>query len=233
MIVATHQPDYIPWLGLYYKMAHCDTFVYLDDVQFAKRGAHNFNDIKTPNGKLRLTIPVSQTRGDSINSVKVLYDLRWQEKHLKTIELAYKKTPYFNDIFPSIQSIISTEYPDLPSINYAINEYICGGFGIHPNIIRSSTLQISSNKEDRILDICEKIGATVYLSGNGARAYQDENHFQKRGIELQYLDYKPIVYPQRWGDFLPCMSVIDYIFNCGFDWEYVEHQVKLQACADI
>jgi hypothetical protein len=68
-------------------------------------------------------------------------------------------------------------------------------------------------------------GGTKYISGNGARAYQVEEHFIDQGLELEYLDYKPIEYPQLWGEFLPCMSVLDYIFNCGYDWDNVIRKV--------
>ena len=76
------------------------------------------------------------------------------------------------------------------------------------------------------MDLCAAVGGTRYMSGNGARVYQDESHFAARGIELTYLEYKPIEYKQLWKTFLPCMSVIDYIFNCGYDWDYVINEVK-------
>ena len=50
MKVAIHQPDYIPYLGFFYKMYKSDLFIYLDDAQFSNEAAHNFNKIKTPQG---------------------------------------------------------------------------------------------------------------------------------------------------------------------------------------
>ncbi len=89
-------------------------------------------------------------------------------------------------------------------------------------------MNIKTVREERVIDICSAVGGTEYLSGNGARAYQTESHFTDRGLKLTYLDYKPIEYKQLWpkAGFLPCMSVLDYIFNCGFDWEFVEKRVK-------
>ena len=83
-VVAIHQPDYIPWLGLYYKMAHCDVFIYLDDAQYSNQGDHNVNLIKTPQGSCRLKVPVEQHLGDLICNVRTKDELKWKEKHLKT-----------------------------------------------------------------------------------------------------------------------------------------------------
>jgi hypothetical protein len=90
-------------------------------------------------------------------------------------------------------------------------------------------MDLSTVREQRVIDICLKVGGTEYLSGNGARAYQMESHFTENGLKLVYLAYKPIQYRQLWPKvgFLPYMSVLDYIFNCGFDWEYVEEQVRM------
>ncbi|MBR0277410.1 MAG: WbqC family protein, partial [Clostridia bacterium] len=105
-------------------------------------------------------------------------------------------------------------------------KFICDGFKINSKILKSSDLDIATVREERIIDICKAVGADEYLSGNGARAYQTEEHFTQNGLKLTYLDYKPITYKQLWKDFLPCMSVLDYIFNCGFDWDYVEKSVR-------
>lgn len=226
MIVAIHQPDYIPWLGLYYKMAHCDTFVYLDDAQYSNEADHNVNVIKTPQGPLRLKIPVEQHLGDLICDVRTKDELHWKEKHLKTLQMNYSKTHYFEEIYPGLAEVIMNHQGSIADINMSINDYICNGFGIQTRILKSSSLSITSVREERVIDICCKVGGTEYLSGNGARAYQTESHFTDRGVKLTYLDYKPIQYPQIWGDFLPCMSVIDYLFNCGFNWAKVEKSVK-------
>ncbi|MBP3360156.1 MAG: WbqC family protein [Clostridia bacterium] len=226
MVISIHQPDYIPWLGFYYKMAHCDKFVYLDDAQFSNTAAHNFNVIKVSQGELRLKIPVDYKMGDKINNVRTKDELGWKKKHLKTIEYNYSKAPFFKKIFPELSDIYNDEYKNIADFNIRLNAYICDGFGIAPEIYRSSDLNINSAREERVLDICSALGGDEYLSGNGARAYQVEEHFTDRNIKLTYLDYKPIVYEQLWGDFLPCMSVLDYLFNKGFDWNYVEDCVK-------
>lgn len=226
MICAIHQPDYIPWLGLYYKVAHSDVFVYLDDAQYSNEADHNVNTIKTSNGAFRLKIPVEQHLGDIISDVRTRDELKWKDKHLKTIKMNYGKADYFNSIFPGFSDIIMEDYKSIADLNIAINKFICDGFKINSKILKSSDLDIATVREERIIDICKAVGADEYLSGNGARAYQTEEHFTQNGLKLTYLDYKPITYKQLWKDFLPCMSVLDYIFNCGFDWDYVEKSVR-------
>lgn len=228
MIVSIHQPDYIPWLGLYYKMAHSDVFVYLDDAQYSNEADHNVNKIKTPQGEFKLKVPVEQHLGDLICNVRTKDELKWKEKHLKTLKMNYAKAPYFDEIYPGLEAVILSHTGSIAELNMAINRYICNGFGIQTKILKSSDMNINTVREERVIDICLAVGGTEYLSGNGARVYQTESHFTDRGLKLTYLDYKPIEYKQLWPKvgFLPYMSVLDYIFNCGFDWEYVEDRVK-------
>lgn len=221
MNVGIHQPDYIPWLGLFYKMYLSDVFVHLDDAQYSNEAAQNFNKIKTAQGELRLKFPVEYHLGAPINTVRPKYELKWREKHLKTMEMNYTKAKFFKETFSELKDVFMVDYPNVAELNIAINEYIAGKFGIKPKFVRSSDFNMTSVREERVIDLCVTVGGTRYISGNGARVYQEEEHFTSRGVELTYLDYKPIEYPQVWKEFLPCMSVVDYIFNCGYDWDYV------------
>lgn len=225
MKVSIHQPDYIPWLGLFYKMYLSDVFIHLDDVQYSNQAAHNFNDIKTPQGVLRLKFPVEQHMGDSINQVRPKNELKWREKHLRTMEMNYAKAKFFKEIFPELKDVYMVDYPNVAELNIAINEYVARKLGITPKFVKSSEFGLQTNREEKVIDLCVAVGGKRYISGNGARVYQEESHFMERGVELTYVDYNPIVYPQLWKEFLPSMSVVDYIFNCGYDWEYVLNEV--------
>lgn len=226
MIVSIHQPDYIPYIGYFYKIAQSDVFVFLDNVQFSNDNMHHWNRIKTPQGELRLKIPVEYKFGDDINTVRPKNELKWREKHLKTIEMNYTKAKYFNDIFPKFKEIIMAKYNNLAELNIRVNQFICNEFGFKTKFILSSELDIDTAREKRVIDICLALGGKTYISGNGARAYQVPEHFNDSGIILKYTDYKTFEYPQLWGDFIPNLSIIDYIFNCGFDWEYIEKKMR-------
>ncbi len=228
MNVGIHQPDYIPWLGLFYKMFLSDVFVHLDDVQYSNEADHNVNCIKTPQGAFRLKFPVEQHLGQLINEVRPRYELKWREKHLRTYEMNYSKAKYFKDVYPELRDVYMVDYANVADLNIAINEYIAGKFGIIPKFVRSSEYGITSKREEKVIDLCLAVAGTCYISGNGARVYQEESHFTDKGLKLTYLPYKPIEYPQLWKSFLPGMSVIDYIFNCGYNWEYVLKEIEKQ-----
>ncbi len=226
MILSIHQPDYIPWIGFFYKVSRSDCLVYLDDVQFSNQAAHNFNYIKTAQDPFRLKIPVDYHFGDTINQVRTKDELSWKQKHLKTLEYNYSKAPFFKETFPEFENILNRHYCDISEFNIAMNNMILKGFNISTKLERSSNLNIKTKREQKVIDICLKMGSNTYLSGQGAKAYQIKENFNKNGIELLYLDYDPIKYAQIGKPFLPKLSVIDFIFNCGFDWAYIEKEIR-------
>lgn len=229
MKIAIHQPDYIPYLGYFYKMYLSDVFIFLDDSQYQKNYLNNRNKIKTPQGWIYLTIPVERKNGldTNINETRTIDEKGWKEKHLKTLEMNYKKCPYFDEIFPEIKYIIMQDYKSLSELNEALLIHIAKRFNILPEIVaNSSDLHLTTKKEERVLDIIKHYGADEYISGNGARQYQKEEDFEKEGIKLTYTDYQPISYQQRWGEFVENMSVLDYIFNEGYDFNKVVKKVR-------
>lgn len=228
MIVSIHQPDYISYLGYFYKMSKSDVFVYLDDCQFSNDNMHHWNRVKSPQGECRLKIPVEQHLGDFINHVRTRDELKWKQKHLRTLEMNYAKAPFFSEIYPEFEKRLLIDYPNLAEMNISINTWIAQSFGFKAKLLRSSEMNISTVREERVIDIVALLGGDTYLSGLGAKAYEVDDHFTARGINLVYTDYKPISYKQLWPKvgFLPYMSILDYLFNCGFDWKNVEEAVK-------
>ena len=226
MIIAIHQPDYIPYPGYFYKIAKCDCFVFLDDAQYSNEGICNWNRIKTPQGELRLKVPVKQTLGDTFQEVITRDYLGWKQKHLKTLKSNYSKAKFFDEIYADIENILIPEYKNIAEMNIAIIKQTCEKFGISKRFERSSCLDITTRREERVIDICSALGGDVYFSGNGASVYQVEDHFLKRGIKLQYTNYHSIIYKQCWGEFLPNLSIIDYLFNNGYDWSTFEEQMQ-------
>jgi hypothetical protein len=224
-IISVHQPNYIPWLGYFYKISQSDCFVFLDDAQFSNEGMHNFHYIKTPQGPLRLKIPVQQTLGDKINEVRTKDELDWKAKHLKLIETNYIKAKFFEETYCDLRSLFLQEYGSLAAMNSEIIRFISFKFGIYVEFMNASDLRISAAREEKILDLCSDLKADVYYSGTGARSYQKEENFYKRGIQLRYSEFKTFEYTQLWNGFCKNVSIIDYIMNCGYDWGNVlRHQ---------
>ena len=111
-------------------------------------------------------------------------------------------------------------------MNITIIKFICSKFGFNTQFVNSSALNIKTSKEERLLDICNELGGSIYYSGLGAKAYQDENNFIERGIKLQYIEYRPFEYSQLWGDFYANVSVLDYLMNSGYNWMQVIQNQK-------
>lgn len=218
---AIHQPNYIPWLGYFYKIYQSDIFVFLDDAQFSNEGMHNYHYIKTPQGPFRLKIPVAQKMGDKIFEVQAKDALGWKEKHLKTIENNYKRAPYYPEVFSDFEFLLQQNYESLSVMNMEIIRFICAKFGISTEFVIASELHLQTVREEKILDICNVLHADIYYSGTGARAYQKEENFKNRNIDLRYSVYKPFEYPQFFGAFQSNVTILDYLMQCGYDWENV------------
>lgn len=225
--IAIHQPNYIPWLGYFYKIYQADTFVFLDTVQYSNKGMHDYHYIKNPQGRFRLKIPVKCNFGDNIADVQLNNSVNWCESHLKQIEVNYKKAPFFNEVFNGLSDIYATQNQTMADFNIQLIQFIAEKFGINTNFVKSSELSVLSlNKNERIFGICNALNATIYYSGTGAAVYQNEADFAEHGIELRYSTFRPFEYPQFWGTFESNISIIDYVMHCGYDWGRVLENQK-------
>lgn len=225
-IIAVHQPNYIPWLGYFYKIYQSDIFVFLDDAQFSNQGMHNYIYIKTSSGSARLKYPVQQSLGDKINMVRPKDELGWKEKHLTMLKSNYQEAKYFKEVYNDYKELILKEYLNISSLNIALIKSFSEKLGIKTEYINSSDLIINSSKEDKIIDICSKLDATIYYSGTGAKVYQKEENFNSSGIELRYSVFTPFHYPQLWDGFQSNITALDFFMNCGYDWERVLNNQK-------
>ena len=219
MIVSVHQPQYLPWLGYFHKMYNSDAFVFLDNVQYKKGEYQNRNRIRTKDGELWLTVPVLKDTGPypNISSVRIDNAQEWQKKHWMTLGHYYAHAPFFakyNDFF---RDIYEKKWDMLIDLNMHIVQYIASSLGIDKPIYRESQLDIKTTETMRIIDICKALKADEYLSGIGGRAYLDEKKFEENGIKLHYQDFRHPEYPQRYSPFIPYMSTIDLMLNCGED----------------
>jgi hypothetical protein len=220
MIIAIHQPNFLPWLGYFYKISKVDVFVLYDDVQFTKNGFTNRNKIKTPNGELWLTLPVKQSGkfGQNINKTEIINSEKSQKKIIRTLEMNYKKCPFYDLYIDDLTSIFEKGISNISELNIELIKYICGVLCIKTKLILSSSLKDSElSSEDRLIEICKNLGGNTYLSGKGGANYQNPKKFEEAGIELVYTEFVFPNYEQPWGDFLGNLSIIDILFNIGAD----------------
>ncbi|MHC1706167.1 MAG: WbqC family protein [Bacteroidales bacterium] len=218
--VAIHQPNFLPWLGYFYKIKNSDVFVILNDVDFQTGNASSLTNrtrLKGPNGPFWLTIPVKTRLGSRlICDVLIDQNKPWQSKMEKTLLNFYSKTPFYNMYMERVMEVFSREKCSLSQLNTELIIFICGILEIETEIIISGSLSLSpAKKDEKILEICQKVNATHYLSGAGARKYNRPELFSKAAIDLTYTDFIHPEYPQGFKDFIPGLSILDVLFNCG------------------
>jgi hypothetical protein len=219
LIVSVHQPQYLPWLGYFDKVAASDLFVFLDMPQFKKREFQNRNRIKGPQGELWLTVPVI-SKGKFEQPIKdVLIDNTqgWQKSHWGSISQNLKKAPYWEKYSPGLERFYTSKFENLCDLNLQMCLWFFQELGIKTPWKIESEIGTGTVSTERLIELCKKTGGTGYLSGSGGKDYMDEARFTQEGLSLAYQHYTHPVYPQRHGDFLPYMSIVDLLMNVGPD----------------
>lgn len=216
--VAIVQSSYIPWKGYFDLIRAADEFILLDDVQFTKRDWRSRNRIKTKDGLCWLTIPV-HTSGRYQQRIMdtTIADPAWFERHWQTIHNAYARTPFFDAYAPQVrQAYERVTSARLSDVNRSLIECACQMLGITTPIRWSSEYHPREGRNERLIDLCVKSGATDYLSGPSARGYVDEAAFADAGVTVHFVDYSGYrEYPQPYPPFEHAVSVLDLLFCTG------------------
>ena len=216
MILTAHQPVYIPWLGLFHKIYLSEMFCLFDIAQYQTKDYNNRNKIKTNTGEIWLTVPIESKDhfNKKICDIKIINN-GWNRKHIKSIQLAYKKADYFKTYFEEVEGILSKQYDYLTDLNLDILKFMFRSLDINVPIVKASDYSFKGNKSDLVLDMCIKLGATKYIFGSQGKNYADVFSFNLQGIQAHFQDYQHPIYSQLHGDFIPYMSAIDLLFNMG------------------
>ena len=218
MILTAHQPSYLPWLGLFSKMAKSDVFVYLDTVSYSKWDWSSRNKIRVHNGTMWLTVPVL-TGGKSnqvFTEVKIDNTQKWARTHWKSISMNYSRTPYFSLYENFFKDVYHNEWEYLSELDEHITKFLIESLGIKIKFVKASTsLHLEGHKSSLVLDMCMKMNADVFIFGGEGKNYAQVDDFENVGINVIFQEYKHPVYPQIQGEFIPNISVIDLLFNCG------------------
>jgi hypothetical protein len=221
MILAIHQPQYMPWSGYFHKMVSADLFVLLDNVQFKKNEWQHRNRIKGPNGAQWLSVPTTYKFPQLINEVGIAEDHKWRNKHLRSIEMCYEKSRYFNEYIGCFEVFFNMEYNLLCQCNIASVKLLAECASIKTPLEIASSYTFAGSSTERLINICRHFGADTYLAGAGGHDYMDLSLFDKEGISVQFQEFHPSRYNQLWcndkNDFVPGLSLIDLLFNHGPD----------------
>ncbi|MFH2136970.1 MAG: WbqC family protein [Candidatus Omnitrophota bacterium] len=215
--IAIMQPGYLPWLGFFELMLRCDLFVFLDDVQYTVRDWRNRNKIRTKQGWQWLSVPVLHKgrRQQLIKDVQINDALPWKNKHLKAMEINYRKSRFFPDYFPGIEKIFAMDLPGLCDLNIELIVFLKECLKIDTPGIRSSSLTLKAGKNERIIDICQQLNAGELYDSQAASEFLEGALFAKKGIKIEFQKYNHPEYKQLYPPFIPYLSVIDLLFNYG------------------
>jgi len=221
-VVAIHQPNFLPWLGYFNKVEEADIFVALDSVQFQKTGGTWCNRVRIViNGQPAwITMPIDRSYSGlrSIREIRIA-DTSWRQTMLRTIRMAYTRASHFDEVFPVVSKLIGDSTRWLTEFNLACIKTLGTAIGLDADkIVLSSTLSVQGNATDLLIDIVKAVGGVAYLAGRGAGGYQEDGKFGAAGIELRFQDFVHPQYPQCGiAEFLPGLSIVDALMNCGFE----------------
>lgn len=222
MIVSIHQPNLFPWLGFFHKIHSCDVFVYLNHTENNPRTAIYTKRVKLLVNKQEfwLTCSLKNDPGiifQPINKMTIEKPDIIKDKHLKTIELNYKKAPFFKDVFYLIENFYNHKSSFISERNIDFIEEVCDVLFISTKRVLSSELNLSSQSTQLLIDITKKLNGKTYLAGGGASGYQEDSLFQENGIQLSFQNFKHPTYQQlNSQNFISGLSIIDALMNLGF-----------------
>ncbi len=218
MTLTSHQPAYIPWLGLIDKIAQADTFCLLDTVQYLPKEFQNRNRIKTPAGPIWLSVPVLRKgyRDKPLDEIRIDNRQPWQRKHWAAITQNYGRAPYFDVYAPWLEVFYrESQWETLAQLDEVMLRWFLLTLGVKTSFLRASDYDFQGVKSGLVLDMCRQLGATTYIFGALGRDYADVPAFDAAGVEVRFQDYAHPTYPQQHGGFVPNLSVLDLLLNCG------------------
>ena len=218
MIVSIHQPNFFPWLGYFDKINKSEKFIFLTSSLRSKNDKY-LTRTKILNNNLKpqyLSIPLGN-RQILINQLTMPTDDKWKLKLLNIIKESYRNSYYFDEIYNDIEGLIMHKYDYFADFSINIINFFFLNFNIDTEIYVDSDFDQSLGESNqRNITLCKIVGGNIYLSGNGAKVYNDNNFFKDNSLNLIYQDYVPQIYKQSSNQFIPGLSIIDVIFNCGY-----------------
>lgn len=224
MIVAAHQPSYLPWLGYLDKLAKVDLFVVMDELPYEPRSFQNRNRIKGDHGASWLTVPVQRSGGARIcdqlvDNAAQGHDA-WQRRTWMTIVNHYRRAPYLPRYMDDLRFLFTQPWKRLVDLDTYILDLARRWFGIRTRVMRASQLEFDRGGDttDQLIAICKSVGADHYLSGSGGAVHSlDAERMGRAGIGVCWQIFEHPSYPQRHPEhgFVGQLAFLDLLFNCG------------------
>lgn len=209
-----------PWVGLLEQVRLADVFVHYDDVQFSKGSFVNRVQIKTPEGVRWMTVPlVALHLGQRINEVCIAPPEQWRGAHLDMLRRSFAGAPYAGDALQLAEEVYCSDCSHAGGLARASLLALVRYFGldIGKRFVDVTELDIPGSSSERVLAVVRHLQGQVYITGHGASRYLDHLGFELQGVEVEYMNYQRLAYPQAHGAFTPYVSGLDLVANCGRD----------------
>jgi hypothetical protein len=220
VVVGIHQPNFMPWLGYFYKIFQSDVFIFLDDVQFQKTGACYTNrvNVNINGNSCFLTVPIKRLSGLwHVNETKFV-DNKWKKKIINNLQSNYAKANFFKLHRDFMFNLIEFDSSNLADYNINFITNVSDILNLNTTFVISSTFQIQLTSTERLICLIENVGGNIYLSGSGGDKYQDHEMYKQHNIELVYNKMPSFKYQQIKTDkFIAGLSIVDAIFNIGLE----------------
>jgi hypothetical protein len=218
-VLAGVQPVYLPWLGYFEQIARADCFVVQDDAQYTAKNWRNRNRIYGANGAMWLIVPVKgHPLATQLREVEIAAVRGWQRRHLRAMELSYRRCRHFEPLFGDLAAVLESPPPGIAALDEQLIHLLCRHLGITTPIHRSSAIPrrvAAGDKNGRLLELCAWHGADTLYLGAAAAAYVDVGRLRAQGVGVTFQEYAHPVYRQRRAPFLSHLSAVDAIFNLG------------------
>jgi len=219
--VVIHQPDFMPYLGFFDRLLKADIYVVFDHVQYVRgtsRAWTSRDKIKTANGEKWFSLKTRKAPyGAPINEIMLSDDDSWKCDHLNLFNENYRRADYYKEILPYVEDLYSQKCERMMDFNLASIKMLMKLFDINIETVISSSLHPQGKNNTLIVDVLQKLGEKCYLSGIGAHDYYDPAPYEAAGIQVIWQNFVHPIYKQQYEGFIPYLSSIDLLFNCGID----------------
>jgi hypothetical protein len=223
VIVAAHQPHYLPWLGYLAKVAACDLFVVMDDLQYEAQNFQNRNRVKINHGAHWLTVPLEHGPREQRICDKRIDDRghgrhHWQRRSWQTLRIHYGGAPFFARYEAVLHDVYARPWRRLVELDLHLLALHLDWFAIRTPVLLASSLGLDGHQSERIASLCRAVGATTYLSGGGgSRRYLDVARLERAGVRVAWQSFHHPIYPQRYPQrgFVPRLAALDLLLNRG------------------
>lgn len=218
MKITIHQPEHMPWVGYFHKMAQADIYVLLDNVQFKKNNWQNRNRIVDRQGNVQwLSVPVqlSDHFNSTIRETRLDASPVWRRKYLGRIHDAYCRHPFYAQYVDRIREIVMADRELICDLNYDLITFFRQILGLSNRLVWASELGVDGKSSELLLNICTSLNADTYIAGPDGRTYMDMDLFEQAGVAVEFHAFTPPIYPA--AHYHPALSTLDLVMNAGPD----------------